>query len=335
MGSSDKTPWMALLLFDENDNVKYQNLKVSELLTNENEYQNLKGRNVYLDINNNIIEPIAENETCAVIDITSELFNMLVPTEKELEILAHARKVDTKDKDDSSPDNDGWFSVVVGNRLPASGDEGTKNTVHLVSLEGFCDYLPDDNGPKITSGTVRLISLASWSFFSISEKHHFGDLGKKLSVGTFGDIKDATKTWNNFGYACFRHITRLGKSIISWYRGPFIPYKSSADLDSPHSCADAALRYDPGSKAFDVSYAAAWQLGRLLALQNRSFAVAIFNWRRKKLQLERIGSNKDIFRKKSSMSGIKGQSASDGHLAQRSIGKELEDHIINFMENRP
>jgi hypothetical protein len=31
---------------------------------------------------------------------------------------------------------------------------------------------------------------------------------------------------------------------------------------------------------FDVSYAAAWELGRLLALQSKSFAINLYRWKR-------------------------------------------------------
>jgi hypothetical protein len=44
--------------------------------------------------------------------------------------------------------------------------------------------------------------------------------------------------------------------------------------------ADAASAYDPDTGLFDISYAAAWQLGRMLALGSKSFSVALHNWRR-------------------------------------------------------
>ena len=45
------------------------------------------------------------------------------------------------------------------------------------------------------------------------------------------------------------------------------------------SCADAALRYNSDTGMFDASCAAAWQLGRLLALQDQAFAQALFRFR--------------------------------------------------------
>lgn len=45
------------------------------------------------------------------------------------------------------------------------------------------------------------------------------------------------------------------------------------------------MRYDPDTGLFDVTYAAAWQLGRLLALQNASFSLAL-NRARKMIRQE-------------------------------------------------
>jgi hypothetical protein len=63
---------------------------------------------------------------------------------------------------------------------------------------------------------------------------------------------------------------------VSWYRGPLVPHFLPTDPQNVvYSCADAALRYDRQTGLLDVSYAAAWQLGRLLGLHNESFARAI------------------------------------------------------------
>jgi hypothetical protein len=70
---------------------------------------------------------------------------------------------------------------------------------------------------------------------------------------------------------------RQGEKTVSWYRGPLVPlnHDKPKQIQDPVSCADELLRYDPNTGLFDVTYAAAWQLGRLLALQNQSFALAL------------------------------------------------------------
>jgi hypothetical protein len=40
------------------------------------------------------------------------------------------------------------------------------------------------------------------------------------------------------------------------------------------------VRYDPAIGMFDVSYAAAWELGRLLSLQSKSFSTSLYQWKR-------------------------------------------------------
>ena len=50
------------------------------------------------------------------------------------------------------------------------------------------------------------------------------------------------------------------------------------------TAADQLVRYDSSSGMFDVSYAAAWELGRLLMLRRRRISVAFFNWKRASFQ---------------------------------------------------
>ena len=56
--------------------------------------------------------------------------------------------------------------------------------------------------------------------------------------------------------------------------------------DSHFENLPSAMRYDAGMKMFDASYAAAWQLGRLLALSSLAFSTSLLGW--KKTVRERI-----------------------------------------------
>ena len=49
----------------------------------------------------------------------------------------------------------------------------------------------------------------------------------------------------------------------------------------PASTADALVQFDKEWGLFDVSYAAAWELGRLLTLENRQVALALYEWKRR------------------------------------------------------
>lgn len=75
-----------------------------------------------------------------IVDAVKVPFNTLravCPTLPEIRLLAHARQVNPMDKEQCGSDEDGWFSVVIGNRLPTKTD--TKYHACLVSLEGRLD----------------------------------------------------------------------------------------------------------------------------------------------------------------------------------------------------
>ena len=55
-------------------------------------------------------------------------------------------------------------------------------------------------------------------------------------------------------------------------------------FELPVRAADELLRYDSSTGLFDSSYAAAWQLGRMLTLQNQRLAIELFNWKRENAQ---------------------------------------------------
>jgi hypothetical protein len=101
------------------------------------------------------------------------------------------------------------------------------------------------------------------------------------------------------GYLPYQHLTRVTPEAdptgtaqtVSWYRGPLIPFGafvpaiaflSTADPVTGEPLifsADQLLRFDPNVGMYDVSYAAAWQLGQLLALYNKDFSVALYRWK--------------------------------------------------------
>ncbi|WP_136442384.1 hypothetical protein [Pacificoceanicola onchidii] len=157
-------------------------------------------------------------------------------------------------------------------------------------------------------GFMRLISLHSWSFTSTGDSSQFenlvmglapknpaeGDTSANYAIGLpcpapAASDSPATRQAKNalsMGYTAVKHHTRAGDQTVSWYRGPLVPYTVETDTLPLNGfpSADAANRYNPDNGMFDVSYGGAWQLGRLLALQDKDFAVTLYNWRRDALR---------------------------------------------------
>jgi len=184
------------------------------------------------------------------------------------------------------------LATVLCNRLPQPGEV---STVHLVALENR--YQGNENGEFDYQGAgnddlIRLVSLTSWSFTCVNNQHNFTALVKKLDrqpdTLRLPELPEPqNREANNYlklGYVPLPHALRQGDKTISWYHSPLSPGKSPDRLSEPVPMADALVRYDSTSGLFDVSYAAAWELGRMLTLQNQRLAVELFNWKRANAQ---------------------------------------------------
>jgi len=135
-----------------------------------------------------------------------------------------------------------------------------------------------------TYTAVRFVMLISWSFTNVDDKQTFDQLMDNLSVARLQlpAVADAAAVTSAFdmGYTALDHITRQGETTVSWYRGPLLPMAMPknpppAHPDGVYPNGDSALRFDPELAMFDVSIAAAWQIGRLLGMQDSNFASAI------------------------------------------------------------
>ena len=290
-GADSKSPWMALLLLDEVElglNTEDERKLQSRAVKTVKDISSAEKVSGQLVVPNLQPEPWQrDDDPCLTLDIPLELFRAIAPSWEDLPYLAHARRVgNTTHMEADGIEDGGWFSVVVGNRLPTPNKE---NRVFLVSLEGLEGNLPRQNSPPASAdlkGTIRLVVLASWRFVDHTEGKGFRELVRGLKCGPLRLLFDTgaatseadkdVKTWLEFGYAPLAHQTREGYHTVSWYRGPFVPhFLPTEPKNVVYSCADAALRYDRYKGFFDVSYAAAWQLGRLLGLQNQPFARAV------------------------------------------------------------
>jgi hypothetical protein len=234
---------------------------------------------------------------CTVIDVTSEAFAAVAPLAADLPYLAHVRDVPAGQPppiavEENPPDQE--FAVVIGSRLPGGSPSG-EYAAHLVSLEGFADYLGDGDGVPAGYAAVRLLSLARWAFTSTTPAAYLTDLLRDLKIGVLrleppdGPLQRPIE----LGYVPADYRTRLGERTAAWYRGPCLPVQMKRNMQPIYPSAEAALVYDAGSGMFDVSFATAWQTGRLLALADRAFSSALLAWirdhhRLSQLLLERI-----------------------------------------------
>lgn len=316
--SSQACPWLALLLFDANDpppalqTIQVGDLQRQPYAGNDGQQQQstlpvnaVSYVDSYANLGLTFGPEYGESyaDSCQAIDVPISLFNAIAPSLADLAWLGSARTVPTDQKAGTPSEIPGTFSLVISNRMPTPN---TTCTAYLVSLEGMSAFLPTGQNYQPATinlpdgqpaALIRLVSLANWSFTSVDPTESFEGYLTNLNCGAFAreasnlDPTSPVATALGLGYTAINHQTRQGDTTVSWYRGPFVPVPVPSTIFIPPPApttnlpanliytADQLVRYDPDNGMMDVTYAGAWELGRLLGLANKSFSVALYNWR--------------------------------------------------------
>ncbi len=370
---SGRRPWIALLLFEEDEITIQRQQPLEEILPSA--------------IRTAIEAP--SGIVCDSITVLQSILLDVLPTPDEMEVLAHVRQVNVDDRELAAGDSDGWFSVLMANRVPQPdrnyracvvslegrtdlfaklrdrptrpqgpvfvADHAIAELEHLVrNFPGRVDYAealeaaraaelvrrrdvdieepgtPDtgsvarpigDAAPGGTGGSAgselgavghvvhregalaartahrrvvaeaidwttirfsepveKLVLLASWSFECFGDET-FQTLTRDLDVGMIGD-KAAGVPLADTGHVAISLSDRAGSKQTAWYRGPLVPYPMTRDAEGPYHSADQCRRVAPETGAEDLSYAAAFEVGRLLATSDGRLAQELMRWRR-------------------------------------------------------
>jgi hypothetical protein len=265
------TPWLAILLLTEEE-LRDEKLELAQPTTRGSRTDG----SVAID--------------CDLLTISGKRWSSLAPFASEVPLLAHVRRALPALKNDT-PEEILEYGLVIGNRLPPAN---SSCWAFLVSLEDMEKWLPPAPAPQ----TVTLVVLHSWRFFAEKETHSFGEVIRALDHGVGLSLPDrgsgVAAAPLTMGYIPVPHHLRVGGQTWSWYRGPFTPYgtkrRIKKDPHKPIVWGDGVLLYDPELSMMDVSCASAWALGRLMALNDTSFATTLYKSNRENVRstIERV-----------------------------------------------
>jgi len=296
-----RAPWLALLLFEDGED--------AELLRNVP-----LERVVPADVFARLGSP--RNILCDALDVERGLLADVLPSKEELKLLVHVREVNVEDRELATGSGDGFFSVVVCNRLPS---QGASCRACLVSLEERSDLVAANPPPEATVAPrrpprarieadseldraelrphdeqfvmipatiglpeprrARLVVLHTWQFTS-QGAGRFEDLMMNLDVAMAGTVTSAQPTMTDSGHLVMSLGDRAGAVEDVLMRGPLVGVPLTRDPLGPYHSADQARRVSPETGLEDISYAAAFEVGRLLAASDRALAQALMQWRR-------------------------------------------------------
>lgn len=101
-----------------------------------------------------------------------------------------------------------------------------------------------------------------------------------LDVGMIGKVETAGQpALTDTGHLRLSVLDRAGQEEIGWYRGPLVPWQLTRDPLGPYHSADQCRRATVETGAEDVSYAAAFEVGRQLAAADGQLARELMRWR--------------------------------------------------------
>jgi len=297
-------PWLALLVFEDGDNFKIvQNMPLQQIV----------GPQIYQDLGS------PPNVNCDALVTDLFTLDSVLPTVEELSLLTHVRQVNVNDRELNIGSTDGFLAVVMSNRLPSPNSNCTACLVSVEARsdlysnpslgahaaaeesrfapqEAFSFSAPVNfRSPVLIGGvgrigyinpivytiqSVQLVLLQSWKF-SATGVGSFRDLMQELNVAMIGTVANpGHPPLTDSGHLPVDLQDRAGEPEKVFYRGPLTPFQLTRDPLGPYHSADQCVRATPETGGKDISYAAAFEVGRLIAASDKTLASALAQWRR-------------------------------------------------------
>jgi hypothetical protein len=173
----------------------------------------------------------------------------------------------------------GEHALITCPDLPNTG----RHRLMLISLEGWLDSTHELVDIDSAATHRRFICLGQWSFTCSEEAASFKDIAKSIEVGLLVDAAPTDALDRQAGGYLMPMAPRSGLATRAWRRGPLVPARINVPSDlNPWGArsAEELILDDPKNGPSDVSYAEAWEQGRLAALRKPILAAALADCRR-------------------------------------------------------
>nr|RBQ91794.1 hypothetical protein FVER53263_12462 [Fusarium verticillioides] len=304
-------PWFALLVFTEDEIKTFPTMEARpapsptlSLRLSKKQVKELKSSSTRVPLSSQDLDTNSDDGVNTVF-LSSSAFRAyfskqmgdseVEPAIARYSYLSHIRRSRSTKPRDSTTDT---FSIVLGHRSgPLDIESPTTAYAHLVSLMG----VPGLSMPG-ESDLTALVSLYSWSFTWVKGNDaEIKGVIEKISKNIrplSRILEPSTDQWLRrrleAGYTMVKHRTQTGEQTAALFRGPLIPQQPRGDeLDNAEASGHGSglQIIDKTTGIIDITYSAAWSLGRSLAIENSAFTMAISALRMKIAQLQRKGSS--------------------------------------------
>lgn len=248
------------------------------------------------------------------LNTSSELMKAIFPTQQKVKslfgdlskhkYLAHVRNINTVGMPDAGVEDVGLFSIVVSHRTGPFALKMPKTQIaHLVSIEHLDTTFTQPNFAADPNARIGLVSLYSWVYTALPPNPiNFVDAMIKLGnekqylkptgIPDQDPVSAATPKWGGLplpliqrlrqGYIFTRYRTQTGEETVAINRGPLLPVRSPPPAATWPGNSNFSTDYqilDKELGVVDISYSSAYQLGKTLAIADRTFCQALMRLR--------------------------------------------------------
>ena len=298
-GKDKRQPWLALLVFTHDELTLFpddlaklksviQDATASPISQNATlavpmTYDALK-KCASVDDSGSNISPSASTQA---IFINKDLFNTIFSKDRRFDVMSHVRTVNPKGMAGIVDKSDNYAVSVSPRPGPRFLDGPTAVYAHLVAL-------PPTSSANPNLSFYGLVSLYSWSYTclpstSFSVKAVMQNLSKNVQPLRVPDsLVDASQEANvawvksrmRAGYNIVRYRPSSGETTMAIQRGPLIPTNpydidpTIRDMPPSNFGSDLAI-LDREVGILDLTFQMAWELGRSLAMADRTFSSAV------------------------------------------------------------
>lgn len=163
------------------------------------------------------------------------------------------------------------------------------NAPLLRSNERFKTYIEEeaifpagtDLDAIITPAVLKCFQYEAASLRALLNNLDTGPL--TLALPATATNNDSVKNYLDFGSVPLPHSLRAGGNTVSWYRGPFVAYDAQFDDDHgkihTYQHADELIQFNKDTGLLDMTYAAAWELGRLMFINEPKLVQRLQLWK--------------------------------------------------------
>jgi hypothetical protein len=245
---------------------------------------------------------------------STELMKVIFPTQVQVnnlfhdlskhKYLAHVRNINTIGMPDAGVEDVGLFSIVVSHRTgPISLTQPKTQIAHLVSIEHLDTTLTMAGFASSTTARIGLVSLYSWVYTAlppnpvnfVDAMMNLGNNKQYLKPTALPDqdpIAANTPVWGGLplpliqrlrqGYVFTRYRTQTGEETVGLNRGVLVPVRTPTSVSPWPDNSNYSTDYqilDTQLGVVDISYSSAYQLGKTLAIADRTFCQSLMRLR--------------------------------------------------------